>query len=101
LASSAASLPGSAPGVGEDAQRHLARNPRQRFHQEVDRAHARLDRAEGMLGRLAPLAHRLGVLVEPPLHGFENMLMLPARDPGCLAGVHWRLIVQLGQAFVQ
>jgi hypothetical protein len=34
-----------------------------------------------MLNRLAPLAHGLRVLVEPPLHSFENMPMLPARDP--------------------
>jgi hypothetical protein len=75
--------------VGEDVQRHLARDPRQGFHQEVDRSHARLDRREGVLDRLAPLAHRLGVLVEPPLHGFENMLMLPARDPALFG---WRAL---------
>jgi choline dehydrogenase-like flavoprotein len=39
-----------------------------------------------MLDRLAPLAHFFRVLVEPALHGFENMLMLPARDPSFLAG---------------
>jgi hypothetical protein len=31
-----------------------------------------------MLHRLASLAHRLRVLIEPPLHGFEHMLMLPS-----------------------
>jgi hypothetical protein len=39
-----------------------------------------------MLDRLAPLAHFLRVLVESALDGFENMLMLPARDPSLLAG---------------
>jgi hypothetical protein len=39
-----------------------------------------------MLDRLAPLAHFFRVLVEPALDGFENMLMLPARDPSLLAG---------------
>src|SRR5262249_6347879 len=39
-----------------------------------------------MLNRLAPLAHFFRVLVEPALDGFENMLMLPARDPSLLAG---------------
>ena len=49
------------------------RYARQRLHQEVRRAHARLDRAEGVLDRLAPLAHGLRILVEPPLHGLEHM----------------------------
>ena len=73
--------------VGEDVQRHLARDTRQRLHQEVRRPHAGLDRREGVLDRLAPLAHGLRVLVEPPLHGFEDMLMLPARDPALFG---WR-----------
>src|SRR6185437_9565185 len=48
--------------------------------------HPRLERPERMLDRLAPLAHFFRVLVEPALDGFENMLMLPARDPSFLAG---------------
>jgi hypothetical protein len=40
-----------------------------------------------VLDRLAPLAHGLRVLVEPALHGFENRLMLPARDPALFG---WR-----------
>ena len=43
-------------------------------------------RPEGMLDRLAPLAHLLRMLVEPALHGFENMLVLPSRDPSLLGG---------------
>ena len=39
-----------------------------------------------MLDRFAPLAHLLRMLVEPPLYGFENMLMLPSRDQSFLAG---------------
>jgi hypothetical protein len=33
---------------------------------------------EGVLDRLARWAHGLGVLVEPPLHGFENMRIAPS-----------------------
>ena len=44
---------------------------------------------EGMLHRLAPLAHDLRVLVEPPLHGLEDVLKLPAGDPA-LSG--WRAL---------
>ena len=39
-----------------------------------------------MLNRLAPAAHGLGILIQPLLHGFDNVLMLPSRDPaffGC------------------
>src|SRR6266576_4473287 len=49
-------------------------------------SHPGLERPERMLDRLAPLAHFFRMLVEPALHGFENMLMLPSRDPSFLAG---------------
>jgi hypothetical protein len=39
--------------VGKYAERHLARDLRQRLDQEVRRAHSHLERAEGMLNRLA------------------------------------------------
>src|SRR6266404_6094684 len=39
-----------------------------------------------MLDGLAPLAHFFRMLVEPALDGFDNMLMLPARDPSLFAG---------------
>src|SRR4030095_708671 len=39
-----------------------------------------LERAEGMLSSLAAHAHRLRVRFETLLHGFEQVLMLPARD---------------------
>jgi hypothetical protein len=42
-----------------------------------------------MLGGLAPLAHLLRVLVEPALHGLENMLMLPTGDPRFSSGGTW------------
>ncbi len=71
--------------VGEYAERHLARDLRQRFHQEVRRAHPHLERAEGMLNRLAPAAHGLGILIQPLLHNFENVLMLPSRDAAFFA----------------
>ena len=66
--------------VGEYAEGHLARDFRQRLHQEMRRAHPHLERAEGMLNRLAPATHGLGILIQPLLHGFENVLVLPSRD---------------------
>src|SRR5947209_9678136 len=38
-----------------------------------------------MLDCLTALAHRLWVLVEPPLHGFEHVFMLPPRDAALLS----------------
>ncbi len=58
----------------------------QRLHQEVGCSHPGLDRSERMLDRLTPLAHFFRMLVEPALNGFENLLMLPTRDPSLLAG---------------
>src|SRR6516165_12205030 len=71
--------------VGEDMERHLGGHAWQSLHQEVGCSHPRLERPERMLDRLAPLAHFFRVLVEPALDGFENMLMLPARDPPLFA----------------
>jgi len=67
-------------------QRHLGGDARQRLHQEVRRAHACLDRAERVLDRLAALTHLLRMLIEPALHRFQHMLMLPSGDPSFLAG---------------
>jgi hypothetical protein len=67
-------------------QRPFGGDVRQRLHQEMGYSHPRLDCPERMLDRLTPLAHFFRVLVEPALHGFENMLVLPARDPSFLAG---------------
>src|SRR6201982_2539578 len=72
--------------VGEDVERHLSGYAWQPLHQEVGCSHPRLECPERMLDRLAPVAHFFRVLVEPALDGFENMLMLPARDPSLLAG---------------
>src|ERR1700719_2946576 len=72
--------------VGEHVQRHFGGDAWQRLHQEMGCSHPRLDYPEGMLDRLAPLAHFFRMLVEPALHGLENMLMLSSRDPSLLAG---------------
>ena len=66
--------------VGEHVQGHLGSDLRQALHQKVRRAHPHLERAEGMLDRLAALAHRLRVLIETLLHGFEHVLVLPSRN---------------------
>ena len=84
--------------VGDDVQRHLARDARQRLRQEVRRAHPGLDRAEGVFDGLSPHAHGRRVLVEAPLHGFEHGLVLIRRS---LAGVQRLLIGQRWQAVVQ
>jgi hypothetical protein len=39
-----------------------------------------------MLDRFTSLPHLLWMLVEPPLNRFENVLMLPSRDPSLLTG---------------
>jgi hypothetical protein len=44
------------------------------------RAHPHLERAEGMLHRLTAPAHRLRVLIETPLHGFDHVLVFPSRN---------------------
>ena len=73
--------------VGENVQRHLARDARQRLPQEVGGSHPGFDRAEGMLDHLAPLAHLLRMLIEPALHCLEDVLMLPSGDPALFG---WR-----------
>jgi hypothetical protein len=40
-----------------------------------------LHRAERMFDRLAALTHGLRVRIKALLHGFEQMLVLPSRDP--------------------
>jgi len=51
----------------------------------VRRAHPGFERSERMLDGLAPQAHFSRVLVEPALHDFEKLLMLPSRDPALFA----------------
>jgi hypothetical protein len=54
---------------------------RKRFGQEVRRPHAGFHRAERMLDCLPALAHRFGVCIKALLHSFEQMLILPSRNP--------------------
>ena len=56
------------------------------FHQEVGCSHPRLERPERMLDRLAPLAHFFGCSSSRRWTSFENMLVLPTRDPSLFAG---------------
>jgi hypothetical protein len=55
-------------------RRLSGRSSRPEISAVLDLSHTCLDRAERVLDRLAPAAHGGGVLVEPPLHGFEYML---------------------------
>ncbi len=48
-----------------------------------------------MLDRLAALTHCLRMFVEPALHRFENILLLPACDPALVAVVLLCLMAQL------
>jgi hypothetical protein len=77
--------------VGQNVQRHFGGDLRQRLHQEVGGAHPSLDGPERMLDRLAALAHGVRVGVEPLLHGFEHLLMLPPRNPSLRPGGTMRL----------
>src|SRR5215813_3562179 len=65
---------------GENVQGHLGRNLGQSLHQKVGCSHPHLERAERMLDCLAAHAHRLWVGIEPLLHCFEQMFVLPSRD---------------------
>ena len=82
-------------------QCHFGGDLRQALHQEVSCAHPHLQRAERMLHRLASLTHFLWVFVEPALHRFYNMFMLPARDLAVLPVVRLLLMAQYRQALVQ
>ncbi len=66
--------------IGEHVQCHLGGHARQRLHYEVGCSDPGLDRAEGMLDRLAMPTHGLRILVEPPLHSLQHMLVLPPCD---------------------
>ena len=72
--------------VGQHMQAHLGSHVRQRSDQEVGRAHPGLERSEHVLDGLPPFTSGLKPLVEPILHSFEHVLVLPASDPAVLAG---------------
>jgi hypothetical protein len=67
----------------------------------VRRAHAHLERAERMLDDFVPRAHRIRVEVEALLHRFENVFVLPSRDPTLRPVVHFDLSAHSPQAVVQ
>src|SRR5580692_4214562 len=72
--------------IGENREGHLGGYFWKRFCEEVRRPHAGFHRAERMFDCLAPLPHGQGIVVEAPLHFFQHVLMLPARNPPLLAG---------------
>jgi hypothetical protein len=87
--------------IGEHVQCHLGGDLRQALHQKVRGAHPHLQRRERMLGCLAPLAHRLRVLIETLLHGFEHVLVLPSLNAPLRSFVHCDLSGHCGHAVVQ
>jgi hypothetical protein len=50
-----------------------------RFIKEVRGPHPHLERGERVLGSLATLAHRLWVLIETTLYGFDHVLVCAPR----------------------
>jgi len=72
--------------IGENREGHLGGYFWKRFSQKMRCPHAGFHGAERMLDCLPPLPHGLRVVVEAPLHLFQNVLVLPARDPPLLAG---------------
>src|SRR5215469_15123269 len=48
--------------------------------------HPILDRAKDVLDDAAPDPHRIGHLVQTPLHGLDHRLVLPTGDAALLAG---------------
>src|SRR4029077_19225576 len=72
--------------VGKDRERHLGGYLWKRFGQEVRRPHPGLHGAERMLDGLPTLAHGLWICIKAPLHGFEQMLMLPSWNPPLWSG---------------
>ena len=67
--------------IGEDRESHFGGYFWKRFGEEVCRPHAGFHRAERILDRLATLAHGLWVCIKALLHGLEQILMLPSRNP--------------------
>jgi hypothetical protein len=72
--------------IGEDREGHLGGYLWERFGQEMRRPHAGFHRAERVFDGFPPLPHGQGIVVEAPLHFFQHVLMLPARNPPLLAG---------------
>src|SRR5580698_6793386 len=77
--------------IGENREGHLGGYFWKRFCEEVRRPHAGFHRAEWMFDGLAPLPHGQGIVVEAPLHFFQHVLMLPARNSPLLAGLAGQL----------
>ena len=67
--------------ISQNREGHLGGYPWESFGQEVRRSHACLHGAERMLDSLATKAHSERVRIEPLLHGVEQILVLPSRDP--------------------
>ena len=66
--------------VGQHRERHLGLHIFEALHQKVRRAHARLDRPERMLDGLAAQRDLVGVIVQPFLDAFQDVLVLPTSD---------------------
>ena len=72
--------------VGDNVQRDLSLDARQRLRFEVCRPHPRFDRAERVLDGFAAQRDLRGIVVEALLDAFENRLVLPTTDTSLFSG---------------
>src|SRR5215469_12195534 len=72
--------------VGEDVEAHLGCDVGQLSCSEVGPPHPILNRAEDGLDDAAPDPHRIGHLVQTPLHALDHSLVFPTGDAALLAG---------------
>ena len=66
-------------------QAHLGTDTIKRSGEEMCRSHPGFDGPERMLNGLATYAHALRRIIQAGLHGIEDGLMFPARNPPLLA----------------
>lgn len=72
--------------VGKHMQAHFRAHLWERLGEEMGMAHPGLERPEGVLDRLTASMHRLGLMLQTSLGGFEHGLMLPAANAPLDAG---------------
>jgi hypothetical protein len=72
--------------VGQYLKTHFGAQPSERSGQEVCGAHPLLERTEDMFNGTPTNGHCIWLPVEPTLHGFQYMFVLPSSDAAIVAG---------------
>src|SRR5476651_1871816 len=72
--------------VGQYLKTHFGAYPSERPGQKVCGTHPLLERTEYMLNGTSADGHCIRLPVEPALHGFQNMFVLPSSDSAIVAG---------------